>query len=191
MKKQSRTGTLVECGLLVAMATILGFITIYKLPMGGAITLFSMAPLVVASLRHGTRWGLLTAAAHGLIQMIIGFENVLYCTTALAMIGCVLLDYILAFAAMGLAHAIAARFRHYLIGVGAATVITGLIRYACSFLSGILIWGGYAPEGTPVWVYSLTYNGSYMIPEIVITAIAVVVLAKTLGRRFLPQGAQD
>lgn len=184
--KRTKTLTLVECALLVAMATALGLFPIFEMPMGGSVTLFSMAPLVIASVRHGTKWGLLTGFTHGLIQMIIGFKNVLYCTTVLAMAGCILLDYILAFSAMGLAYAIAGRFKNLLAGVIAATAATGFLRFICSFLSGILIWYGYAPEDQPVWLYSLTYNGSYMLPEILLTAAAVAILAKTLGSRLFP-----
>ena len=63
------------------------------------------------------------------------------------------------------------------------TAVAGLIRYACSFLSGILIWGEYAPEDMPVWLYSLTYNGSYMIPEIILTVLVVVLIIKKFPRR--------
>ena len=51
-------------------------------------------------------------------------------------------------------------------------------RFLCSFASGILIWGEYAPEGQPVWLYSLTYNGGYMLPELIITVAAAVLLAR-------------
>jgi thiamine transporter len=46
----------------------------------------------------------------------------------------------------------------------------------CSFLSGVLLWDSYAPEGMNVWIYSLTYNGSYMIPNAILTTALIVVL---------------
>ncbi len=57
-----------------------------------------------------------------------------------------------------------------------------VLRLVCHFLSGILIWGSYAPEGTPVWLYSLGYNGTYMLWETIITAVAVAVLIPVLER---------
>jgi thiamine transporter len=72
------------------------------------------------------------------------------------------------------------RSRSASIAFGAAVAV--FLRFLCSFASGILIWGGYAPEGTPVWLYSLVYNGSYMLPELVITSIVTVALVKVLDR---------
>ena len=58
--------------------------------------------------------------------------------------------------------------------VGALTVT--LFRFVCSFLSGVLLWDSYAPEGMNVWIYSLTYNGSYMIPNAILTTVLTVLL---------------
>lgn len=184
MSTNTKTRTLIECALMVALSTLLGYIPLFEMPMGGAITLCSMAPLAVASYRHGIKWGLGTAGVHGLLQMMLGFKNVLYATTLIAMIGCVLLDYIIAFGAMGLACVFAKPFANKSAGYAVGVVATGLLRLACSFLSGILIWGGYAPEDMPVWLYSLQYNASYMLPEILITAIATVAVMKVLDKRF-------
>ena len=180
---RTKTQIMVECALMIALATVLGYIPIFEMPQGGSITLCSMAPIILAAHRNGLKWGLFTGFVHSLIQMLLGFKNVLYCTTFPAMIGCILLDYVIAFTALGLAAAVEKPFKNKLVGIGVGSVVVGLIRYLCSFLSGILIWGGYAPEDMPVWLYSLTYNGSYMIPEIIITAVAVVLLVKLLDVR--------
>ena len=58
--RSTKTKTLVECALMIALATILGYIPIFELPQGGSITACSMMPLVVASFRHGPKWGLFT-----------------------------------------------------------------------------------------------------------------------------------
>lgn len=182
--KNSKTSILVECAMMIAMSTALGYVPIFEMPLGGSITLCSMVPLVIVSFRHGVKWGVLTGAVHGLIQMILGLKNVMYCTTILAMAGCVLLDYILAFAVMGTACVFAKGIPNRLAGVAVGTVTVGLLRFICSFLSGILIWGGYAPEGSPVWLYSLQYNASYMLPETILTAIAAVAVMKLVDKRF-------
>ena len=62
----------------------------------------------------------------------------------------------------------------YVFGLRALTVT--LIRFVCSFLSGVLLWGSYAPEGMNVWVYSLTYNASYMIPNAALTTALIIVM---------------
>lgn len=181
--RNQKTHTLVECALMVALATILSFITIYQLPQGGDITAVSMMPLVLASFRHGPKWGLLTGFVFGLIQMMLGFENVMYCTTFGAMVLCVILDYLLAYSVMGLSCVFGKPIRRRDISVAFGAAVAGLLRYLCSFLSGILIWREYAPDTMPVWFYSLTYNGSYMIPEIILTTIAAVLVMKVLDRQ--------
>ena len=83
-----------------------------------------------------------------------------------------------AYTALGTANFFAKPFKNQVAGIATSCVVVGLLRLVCSFFSGILIWGGYAPEGTPVWVYSLTYNSSYMIPEIIVTTMVAVVVAR-------------
>lgn len=71
-----KTFLLVEGALMIAMAFVLSYIKLYDMPMGGSITL-EMIPLVIMGLRHGVKWGTFTAAVHGIIQLILGFSNVL------------------------------------------------------------------------------------------------------------------
>ncbi|MBQ7108884.1 MAG: energy-coupled thiamine transporter ThiT, partial [Clostridia bacterium] len=68
--------------------------------------------------------------------------------------------------------------RDFAISISGAIVM--MIRFVCHFLSGILIWGVYAPEGTSVWAYSLLYNGGYMLPEIIISTIVLWLLTKPI-----------
>ena len=186
MQLQNRVHILVECALMIALATVLNFITIFKMPQGGDITAVSTLPLLLASHRHGLKWGLFTGFTFGLIQMLLGMENVMYCTTFFAMILCILLDYLLAFTVMGASCVFEKPFRNKYLGIIVGSVAVGLCRYACSFLSGIIIWGGYAPETMPVWIYSLGYNGSYMIPEIILTTLAATLLFPVLDKTLKP-----
>ncbi len=181
----NKTRILVESALMIAMSTALAYIPIFEMPMGGSITLCSMVPLLVVSYRHGVKWGVLASLVHGIIQMTLGMKSVLLCTTILAMLGCILLDYIIAFALMGTACLFAKGFKSRSVGVAVGAAVTGFLRFLCSFLSGILIWGGYAPEGAPVWLYSLQYNGSFMLPETIITAIGAVAVMKILDKHFV------
>lgn len=184
MKSETKLRLLVEGALFIAFATVLSYIKLFDMPFGGSITL-EMLPLVIMALRNGVKWGCLTGFVHGLIQMIIGFSNVLYCSTIIAQIGCVLLDYILAFTFLGLAPAFAKcagknKKVGFLIGSSAA----GLLRFLCSFLSGCLLWGSYAPEGMNVALYSLLYNGAYMVPDIIIVAVVVLILEEKVPKLF-------
>ena len=142
---------------------------------GGSITFASMVPLILISYRHGFKWGIFTAFTHSLIQMIVDFHTPPVQKLS-AFVLVILLDYILAFTVLGSASLFGKPFKNKStsIAVGAFSVTT--LRFLCSYVSGIVVWGCYAPEGTPVWIYSLTYNGSYMIPEIIISTIVSVIL---------------
>lgn len=187
MKKDSKTMILVEGAMLIALATALSYLKILEMPFGGSITL-EMLPLVIMSLRRGTKWGCLTGFVHGLLQMILGFSNVLYCATLLSQIGCILLDYLLAFSALGLAALLGKPFsKNKKVGFIVGSILAGILRFICSFLSGWILWGSYAPEGMHPAYYSLVYNGAYMVPDIIILAVVVGILAYTVPRIFMTQ----
>ena len=183
MKKHT-TLTLVECAMMIAMSTALSMIPIFQLPQGGSVTCASMVPLVLVSYRHGLKWGIGTAFTHSLLQMVILF-NVPPANNFFAFVGVILLDYVLAFTALGTAAFFGKPFKKRVVSVAVGTISVTFLRFLCSFVSGILIWGSYAPEGTPVWIYSLTYNGSYMLPEIIITTAVALILIPVLDRIHL------
>ena len=175
-KTYSKTRVLVECALMIAIGTVLANIKIYTLPNGGSVTLFSMLPFVLVSFRHGVKWGLFTGFVNSLLQMLLGFWAP-PSPTFLSFAGMILLDYVIAFTALGLAGAFAKPFSNRVVGVGVGTAAVCIIRFLCSFLSGVLIWGNLS-EGLPAWTYSLGYNASYMLPETILTTVAAVLLAK-------------
>ena len=183
----SRTRTLVEAALMIALGTVLSlFLLSLVWTRGGSITLLSMLPIIMMSLRHGTKWGLGTAFLYSLIQFVQGISNLAYCQTVWAQIGCILFDYLLAFTALGLAGAIAKPFSNRLVGVAVGTAAVCVLRFLCSFLSGVLIWGNLS-DGLPAWIYSLTYNGSYMLPETILTTVAAVLICKAAPQLFHAQ----
>ena len=162
MTTTSKTRILVEGAMLIALATILSYIKFYDLPFGGSITL-EMLPLVIMGLRNGPKWGCFTGFVHGLLQMIIGFSNVMYCATLLSQIGCILLDYLLAFTVLGLAPVFATVCgKHVKIGYVVGAIICGILRFVCS----------------------VTYNGSYMVPDIIILAVIIAILAAAAPKLF-------
>ena len=193
-KSFSNTRIMVEGALMIALATILSMIKVFEMPFGGSVTLLSMMPIILMSFRHGTRWGVLTAFVHSVLQLVLGFNNVGYCATLLSQIGCILLDYILAFTVLGLADAIGKPFKNRLVGIIVGTAVVCLLRFVCSWLSGILIWGSYQSyyewaANMPLWLYSLVYNGNFMLPETAITIIGTVFMVKGASRLFERQSA--
>ncbi len=184
----------VEGAMMIALAWILDFlcslIPMNFLPFGGTITI-GMLPIVYFSYRHGWMWGVGAGLAFSGVQMIMGFY-IPPAGTWWAVLLCVLLDYVVAFGVVGLADLFAKMFgSHRLIGYGVGGFVVCFIRFICSFVSGIALWGSYAPEGMNVWVYSLAYNASYMLPNAVLTALLGVLLCRALDPKNLHPMKKD
>lgn len=186
-KTYSKTHILVECALMIAVGTVLSNIKIFTMPNGGSVTLLSMLPFILVSFRHGVKWGLFTGFVNGCLQMLLGFWAP-PTPTFLYFLGEILLDYLLAFMALGLADLFARPFKNRLVGVAVGCVAAGVLRFLCSFLSGVLIWGNLF-DGLAAWTYSLGYNASYMLPETVLTVLAAVLLVKLAPQMFEKQTA--
>ena len=187
-KTYSKTRTLVECALMIALGTVLAQVKIFEMPYGGSVTLLSMLPFILVSLRHGMKWGLLTGFVNCLLQMLLSFYMPPAGTVS-ALIGMILLDYVLAFTLLGLAGGIAALFKNTTAGIAVGTASVCVIRFVCSFLSGVLIWSSYQEyyewaKGMSVWLYSFLYNGSYMLPGLILTTIGADVNYKDAPKLF-------
>ena len=163
MSEEINTRVLAEVAMSVALAYVLNLIIVYHLPQGGSITLGSMVPILLLSLRRGPRIGIFAGAVFGLVQLFLGG----YWFTLIQ----VILDYPLAFACLGLA----GFFRNNPY-VGVAVAIAG--RFLSHFVSGVVFFGDYAPPELGPVVYSIVYNGSYMLPELIISVIVVYLLIK-------------
>jgi len=74
-KTYTKTRTLVECALMIAIGTVLSNIKFFTLPNGGSITLLSMLPFVLVSFRHGVKWGLFTGLVNACLQMLLGTSH--------------------------------------------------------------------------------------------------------------------
>jgi len=165
--------------IFVAIAVVLDQLRINILPQGGSVS-FVLVPLAFLSIRWGLRWGLTGGLAFGLIKAIVG-GGFAWGWQSL------LLDYFVAFTVIGLAGLF---YRRAGIWAVVATVIAGLAQYAVFLLAGVLIWGEWMPDeflgmsmGNP-WFYSLLYNGLYMVPNTLIGAVIVGILAVPLKNYF-------
>lgn len=185
---------LVLSGVMVALATVLSFVQVYHLPQGGSITLCSMLPIMLLAYLLGTKWGLAAGFVHSVLQLLVGLGD-LKGISGGALVGSILLDYLLAFTVLGLAGIFRNIIKHDGAAVTLGCLVAGLLRYLCSFLSGWILWGAYADANfspilagmtgnTLACFYSLAYNGSYMIPEIVITCIVAFIIMQTAGKQL-------
>ncbi len=173
---------LAECGIMLALAVILNEFTPIKLPFGGSVTFFSQLPIVIIGYRHGVKWGLFTGFAMGIIEMMFGLANFSYVTGIIAYLILIFADYVIAFSSLGLGGIFRGTIKNQALSLAAGGALVSVIRFICHFISGATIWGGYA-EDTPVLIYSLTYNGSYMLPELIITVVGALVIGSLLDLR--------
>jgi thiamine transporter len=169
MKKAS-TRMLTEAGLMIAAAQILSYVKIFEAPYGGSITAGSMIPIIVFSLRWGVKSGLLAGAVYGVLQFILGGAIYSYHIVS------ILFDYVVAFGLLGLA----GLFRNSIKGVFMGTFLGVFGRFICHVISGVVVWASYAPPEMNPLIYSIVYNGAYLLPELIITLVIVGILYKPL-----------
>jgi thiamine transporter len=158
---------LTEAALAIALAFVLGLIKVFQMPMGGSISL-EMIPLILLALRQGPLVGIVAGAAYGLLDLAI--EPFIVHPVQ------VLLDYPLAFGALGLAGFFQPTVRGAILG----TVVAVLARFICHFISGLVYFASYAPEGWNVYIYSAAYNAAYLIPSLIVAVVVVLVLLRAL-----------
>lgn len=161
------TRVLTEAAIAVALSFVLGLVVLFKMPYGGTVSL-EMIPLILLALRQGPVVGTVAGVAYGLLDLVIDPFMVHPVQ--------VLLDYPLAFGALGLA----GLFRPTVRGAIVGTTVAVLARFACHFVSGVVFFASYAPEGWNVYLYSAAYNAAYLAPSLGIALVVVVVLLKAL-----------
>lgn len=181
-----------------------------EMPFGGQVTLVSMLPIVLISYRHGVKWGLLSGVVYAALEMVIGAKTVAaafqpdYFGSGVLIVNALLmclLDYVLAFTILGIGGCFRNKIKNPGLSLCLGSIVALGCRYLCHILSGYILFGSYAEwfftqEGFPAWganlvatlnpqllalAYSVVYNGMYMIPEIVFTAVAALLLSKVPG----------
>ena len=182
-----------EGALSLALAYVLELLCVWLnaitgisalLPFGGTITI-SMLPIIYYSFRHGALWGVGAGFVYSLLQMLLGFY-IPPAGTWWALVLCIVLDYLVAFTVVGVADLFAKPFgKKRIVGYCVGAVAVCLIRFVSSFLSGVILWGSNAPENMNVWVYSLIYNSSYMLPNAVLTGVFAVIVCAAIDPKTL------
>ncbi len=179
MTKKRTLQELAEGAVLIALAEILSFLPLYKMPWGGSVDL-AMLPIFVFCARWGFGPGMLVATAHALIQTMIeggiaiGWQSI---------IG----DFLLAYAILGVAGLFSKMKGGFYIG----TVVGCVLRFLVHYVVGATIWAEYMPETffgmtmTTPWFYSALYNGSYMLPDCLIILLVGFLLMKTPAKKYL------
>ena len=192
---------------LAVVLEIVGRTVIPPMPFGGQLTLVSMLPIVLISYRHGVKWGLTAGFGYALVQMALGADTVTAAfqpgyfgdgtLIGNAIIMC-LFDYILAYTLLGLGGLFRSSIRNNGIALMCGSLVALSCRYLAHIVSGYVLFSGWAEwfftqEGFPAWgaglveslspemlglTYSVVYNGMYMVPEMILTAVAAVLVAR-------------
>ena len=183
MKENSkkRVYKIAECAVFIALSIALMPLEIPGPAFGGDIDLV-MIPLFIIAFRHGLGYGILSGGIFGFIKCVIGGG-----------IGwglpSILLDYVLAYAAVGFAGIFKGKFW----AVELSTFVGCIARFIIHFISGVTIYMITVPTevagmtfANPV-LYSIVYNAFYMLPNTVIAIIVMSLLRvplKSLQKKF-------
>ena len=182
MKQHDKLLAVCEGAIFIAAAIALSYL---KIPtglsfggFGGSIDLV-MIPLIVYAERRGLGWGVAAGLIFGTLKYFFAGGVAVNWQS-------MLLDYSLAYAAVGLAGLCKGRER----GLVAGALCGCIARFIIHFISGVTIYAQYMPEeflgmkmqGTVI--YSILYNGTYMLPNTIIAVIICLILTKPL-RKFI------
>ena len=192
---------------IAVVLELAGKMVIPPMPFGGQLTLCAMLPMVLISWRHGVRWGLTAGFGYALIQMALGAGTVTAAfqpgyfgdgtMVGNALLMC-LFDYVLAYTLLGLGGCFRRRISRKGIALMCGSLVALGARYLAHIFSGYILFSGWAEwfftqEGFPGWgaalvetlsanllgwIYSIVYNGMYMIPEMILTAAAALLVAR-------------
>ena len=188
----------------LSISAICAVLPFLNLPFGGGFTIASMLPIILIAYMYGTKWGILTAFVYSMLQMLLGFNTVsafflpgdsqmLWWKAVLVLF----IDYVVAYTVLGFGGVFRKKFEiKKALVLGSIFAIA--LRYIAHIISGAIFFGAWAEwfftqEGFYAWgekileifsgntlalVYSIIYNGTYMIPEIIITTIAAALIVR-------------
>ena len=162
-----KINVMVETAIMIALSVVLSFVKVWSMPQGGTVSL-TMLPLFVLAFRRGALPAIIGGIIYGAISII--FDGVIYHPMS------ILLVYTLAYGVLG----VAGFFKKSYWGIALGTTVGTVLRYICSLAE-------YAPEGQNPWIYSLGYNATYMLPELIICVVALLILYKSSKKIFIAE----
>ena len=167
---------LTEGAVFVALAQVISYLKLFELPQGGSITV-GMLPIFLYCARWGFGPGMLASFVYSLLQLLLDGA---YAWGWQSMLG----DYIVAFTVLGFA----GLFHKQKNGFFTGTVVGSLARFLVHYVVGATVWAEYMPESffgmtmhSP-WFYSMLYNGSYMLIDMIFCLIIGLLIWKPLGK---------
>jgi thiamine transporter len=188
--KRNKTLFLVEIAIFTALAFLLDLVSNFVFsriwPQGGSVSI-QMVPVFLMAFRWGIKGGALTGFLLGLLQFILGYSQI-YTPVQGA------IDYLVAFTVLGFAGIFAKQMKTGLeshnkgkwMAMATIGVLLGsVLRFVSHFYTGIVFFGEYAPKGQPVALYSLIYNGTYMLPSFILCSIVVILVISAAPKKMI------
>lgn len=192
--------------IATVLAVVCQLVPFLNLPFGGGFTIASMLPIVLVSYMYGIGWGVGAAFTYAVVQMLLGASTVTaffmpsddnYAGSIGAAIGICLIDYVLAYTVLGLG-GVFRKMKSKTAAIVLGVVLALSLRYIAHIISGYIFFGawadwffkqeGFYAIGNTILdtfsgkalslVYAVFYNGLYMIPEIIITAIVAIPVSR-------------
>ena len=207
-KTEKLTISAMMVALATALAIVCEFIPFLHLPFGGGFTVASMLPIVLISYLFGLRWGFASSFVYSLIQILFSIAKggaviALFTPSSddfmgyTAAVWILILDYLVAYTILGIGGIFRKSIKSKTAALVLGVVLALTLRYLVHIVSGYIFYGVWAEwffgqDGMPfgiqiltsvhgkalAWLYSAVYNGLYMIPEIVITALSAVAVSR-------------
>lgn len=170
--------TLAYGGIFIALSFALSYVRLFRMPMGGSITLASLLPIMLFSYMFGAKKGVVLGLVAGMLQAIQDHWII--------HAGQFLLDYLIAFMAAGTAGIFKDIIKKDVrLAFTAGGVVAAVLRFCSHFFSGWFAFGVYASSYgmSSAPLYSLVYTSSYVFPDALISVVAGVLLMSS--RSFL------
>lgn len=170
---------LVEVAIFSALAFVLDIIPFLSFKLwaqGGSVSL-AMVPVFIIAFRWGIKGGMASGLLLGAYQILVGAYIVALLQA--------FLDYVVAFTVIGLAGVVAKPLYNavssnnkgqIVLWIMIGCFIGSLLRFFSHFVGGIIFFGYLAPPNQPVWIYSLIYNGGYMLPAFILSTVIISLL---------------
>ena len=171
-------------GLLISIALILSRIELSSFfSFGGSVTLFSLVPLMVISLKYGYKWGTLCGGIYGLLHLVttnLKFQGL----NVAPIMASILLDYIISYSIIGFVSFFYYRLINFKFNISISVICVLILRCIVHIISGILIWSSLNLEKFESFLslvmFSIIYNISYMVPEMFINILGLNLIKKIL-----------
>ena len=187
--KKKEIKMLTESAVMLALAFALSSAKLFEMPLGGSVTVASMLPIMVISFRWGSRAGLATAFLYSITQALqaLAAGNVFpYCEGMDTLIICIVFDYIFPFTILGLAGILIGKLKNKNAEMILGTSFVVFLRFCSHFLTGVYIWGQWAPEGMGKYLYSFLYNGGFLgVDFAILMAVLVLILKSDEAKKLM------